>query len=54
MFQAKESLDYIIEGRWQNCVPLDRNTYCLDSVADKNTYTYCKRDSLIPAVSGDF
>lgn len=41
-------------GVWQNCVPLDRNTYCLDSVADKYTYTLCTRDSLIPAVNGNF
>lgn len=33
---------------------LDRNTYCLDSVTDKYTYTFCKRDSLIPAVNGKF
>lgn len=37
-----------------NCVPLDKNTYYLDSITDKYTYTFCKRGSLIPAVSGNF
>lgn len=38
---------------WQNCVPLDFNAYCLGSVTDKYTYTFCERESLIPAVNGN-
>lgn len=41
-------------GRQQYWVPLDRNTYWLDSFTDKYTYTFCKRDSLIPAVNDNF
>lgn len=49
-FQAEECLDY---NRRLRYVPLDRNTYCLDSVTDKYTYTFCERDSLIAAVNGN-